>query len=192
MARDSFLEALEDPELIVQVQALNPPNLDSTLRVAQRMEAVFQTVHTRASKPVRVVSEGPVGPVFVERVKDPWIEQLTKAVQQLNQQLSQAKDPALDPTVVGNDPPVRPANRYDRGSYRQVDPTKPARLATVDVLTVAKRAILPEIVIRSVSRSRRIHVPLSSRTLILYGPTVNTPERFTLKFWLMGSRWTVF
>ena len=33
-ACDSFLEALEDPELIVQVQAQNPPNLDSALRVA--------------------------------------------------------------------------------------------------------------------------------------------------------------
>ena len=81
LARDSFPEALEDPELIVEVQAQNPPNWDSALRVAQRMEAVFQIVHTRASKPVRVVSEGPVGPVVGERVKDPWIEQLTKAVQ---------------------------------------------------------------------------------------------------------------
>ena len=62
LVRDSFLEALEDPKLIVQVQAQNPPNLDSALRVAQRMESVFQTVHTRASKPVRVVSEGPVDP----------------------------------------------------------------------------------------------------------------------------------
>ena len=67
LARDSFLEALEDPELIVQVQAQNPPNLNSALRVAQRMEAVFHMVHTRASKPVRVVSEGPMSPVVGKR-----------------------------------------------------------------------------------------------------------------------------
>ena len=66
LACDSFLEALEDPELTVQVQAQNPPNLDSALRLAQRMKAVFQTFHTGTSKPVRIVSEGPVGPVVGE------------------------------------------------------------------------------------------------------------------------------
>ena len=60
LARDSFLEALEEAELIDQVQALNQPNLDSALRVTQGIEAVFETVHTRASKPVRVVNKGPV------------------------------------------------------------------------------------------------------------------------------------
>ena len=49
VARDSFLEALEDPELIVQVPAQIPPIFDSALRVTQRMGAVFQTVHTKAS-----------------------------------------------------------------------------------------------------------------------------------------------
>ena len=82
LARDSPLEALEDTELIVQVQTQNPPDLDSALGVAQRTEAVLQTVHTRASKPVRVVSEGPV---VGERATEPCIDQLTKAVQQLNQ-----------------------------------------------------------------------------------------------------------
>ena len=57
LARDYFLEALEDSELVVDVQAQNPPNLDSALCIIQRMEAVFQTVHSRVSKPVRVVSE---------------------------------------------------------------------------------------------------------------------------------------
>ena len=117
------------------------------------MEAVFQTVHTRSSKSVRGVSEGPVGPVVGKTVKNPWIEQLTKAVQQLNQQLSQSKYPALGPTVVCNDPPVPPANRYDRDLYRQMARLSPARLAAVDVLTVAKRAISPEIVIRSSSEA---------------------------------------
>ena len=99
LASDSFLEALEDQELIFQVQAQNSPNLNSALRVAQRMEAVFQTVHTRASKSVRIVREGPMGPVVGERAKDPWMEQLTKAVQQLNQQLSQVKDSARGPPL---------------------------------------------------------------------------------------------
>ena len=67
LARDSFPEALENPKLIVQVQAQNQPNLDIALR-AQRMEAAFQTVNTRASKPVRVVNEGPVGLVVEQRV----------------------------------------------------------------------------------------------------------------------------
>ena len=121
---DFFLEALEDPDLIVKVQAQNPPNLDSALRVVQRMAAVFQMVHTRASKLVRIVSDGPVGPVVGKRARDPWMEQLTKAVQHLNQPLSQAKDPALGSTVVCNDPPAPPANRCDRGPNRQVGPTK--------------------------------------------------------------------
>ena len=84
LARDSFLETLEDPELIVQVQAQNPSNLNSALRVAQRMEAAFQTVNTRASKPVRVVSEDPVGPGAHEKARDPWVEELAKTIQQLN------------------------------------------------------------------------------------------------------------
>lgn len=74
LARDSFLEALEDPELIVQVQAQFPPNLDCALRIAQLVEAVFQTIHSRVNKPVRVVSEDTVGTVIKGGVKDPWVE----------------------------------------------------------------------------------------------------------------------
>ena len=85
LALDSFLEAIEDPELIVQVQAQNSPNLDRALRVVQRMEAVFHTDHSRASKPVRVLSEGPAGPEVNEKMKDPRVEQLANSVQQLNQ-----------------------------------------------------------------------------------------------------------
>ena len=62
LARDYFLEALEDPELIIHVQAHNPHNLDSALRITQRMDSVLQTVHSRVSKPVRVVSEEKRGP----------------------------------------------------------------------------------------------------------------------------------
>ena len=103
-----------------------------------------------------------MGPLVGERARVPWMEQLTKAVQQLKQQLIQAKDPALGPTVVCNDPQVPPGNRYDQGPNRQVGPTKPRQSRAVDVLTVAKRATSPEIVIRSVSRSLQTHVPLSS------------------------------
>ena len=91
LALDSFLEALEDPEFTVQVQAQNPRNLDGALRIAQRMEAVFQTVHSRISKPVPAVSEAMAGQEVQVSEKDPWVEQLAKAVQQLNQQLSQLK-----------------------------------------------------------------------------------------------------
>ena len=41
LAHDSFLEAVEDRQIIVQLQAQNAPNLDSALRVAQLMEAVL-------------------------------------------------------------------------------------------------------------------------------------------------------
>ena len=42
LARDSFLEELEEPELIDQIQAQNPPNMDSDLRVARPMKAIFK------------------------------------------------------------------------------------------------------------------------------------------------------
>lgn len=73
----------------MQVQAHKQPKLDSSLRVAQRMEAVFQTVHSRNSKQVRVVIDVPAGSVAKGRIKDSWVEQLAKDVQQLNQQLGQ-------------------------------------------------------------------------------------------------------
>ena len=89
LARDYVLEALEDPELVDHVQAQNPPNLDSALRVTRRMEAVFQIVHSRVSKPVRVVSEEKRGPACGDEAKDDWMEQLTKAVQLMDRRLEQ-------------------------------------------------------------------------------------------------------
>ena len=79
-----------------------------------------------------------MGSVVEERAKDPWIEQLTKAVQQVNQQLSQAKDHAVGPTVVAMTRQSRLligmiGVRIDRWAR-----LSPARLATVDVLTVAE------------------------------------------------------
>ena len=70
---------MEDPELTVQVQAQNPRNLDGALRIAQRMEAVFQTVHSRVSKPVPVVNEAMAGQEVQVSEKDLWVEQLAKA-----------------------------------------------------------------------------------------------------------------
>ena len=70
LTRDYFLEALENPEVVVHVQAQNPPNLDSALRVTQRMEAMFQTVNSRVSKPVRVVSEEKRGPACGDEASD--------------------------------------------------------------------------------------------------------------------------
>lgn len=75
------LDALEDPGLVVQVQAQNSHNLDSALHIAQRMEAVFQTVHSRDSKPVQAVRKNTALKEVQHNAKDPWVEQLTKAVQ---------------------------------------------------------------------------------------------------------------
>ena len=55
MARDVFLEALNDPDLILQIQAQRSSDLDSALRVAQYMEAVVKSLPGRPSKPVRTV-----------------------------------------------------------------------------------------------------------------------------------------
>ena len=69
----------------MQVPAQNPPDLASALRIAQRREVVFQTIHSKASKPVRVVMEvPPTGAATKVETKDPWVEQLVKAIQQLN------------------------------------------------------------------------------------------------------------
>ena len=103
------------------------------------------------------------------------MEQLTKAVQQLNQQPNQSKDTARGPTVACNDSRVPPANRYDRGPYRQVGPTRP-RQARDHRFSIDKEGISPEIVIKFVFRSLWAHVPISSRTLIVYGPKVKTPQ----------------
>ena len=121
MARDSLLEGLENPELIVQVHDQNQPNLDSALRVARRMKVVFQTVLTRASTPVHVVSEGPVGPVAQGEVRDPWVAQLAKAIQQLNWLLDQGKmtGPEPGPTVVDNGQQGPKAEKREGRSYGQ-------------------------------------------------------------------------
>lgn len=98
-AWDSFREALKDPDLFVQVQAQKQPDLASAFRIAQRMEANFKSMQSRARKLVRVVMEDPAGAVIRVEARDPLVEQLAKAIQQLNQRLLQAiaKDSELGP-----------------------------------------------------------------------------------------------
>ena len=116
-----------------------------------------QTVYTRASQPVRVVSEGLVCSLVGERAKNSWIEQLTKVVQQLNQQLSQPR-----PRITRWFPQLYAMTRQSRLLMGMIGVRidqwarlSPARLATVDVLIVAGSVISPEVVIRSVSRGLR-------------------------------------
>ena len=58
VARDVFIESLEDLELVIQVQAQHPADLDTALRVAQHMEAVMKSLLNKSSKPIRMVVLG--------------------------------------------------------------------------------------------------------------------------------------
>ena len=84
------------------------------------MEAVFQTVHSRVSKPVPVVNEAMAGQEVQVSEKDLWVEQLAKTVQQLNQQLGQlkARGPEAVAIVSNHDQAGSPADRLGQGSGR--------------------------------------------------------------------------
>ena len=43
VARDAFLEALDDAELVIHIQVQKPTSLDSAVRVAQHIEAVLHS-----------------------------------------------------------------------------------------------------------------------------------------------------
>ena len=58
-ARDAVLEALDDAELVIHIQAQKPTSLDSAVRVAQRMEAVLHSAGGRSDRPVRTVIREP-------------------------------------------------------------------------------------------------------------------------------------
>ena len=45
VARDSFLSALNDPELEEKVRGHEPKDLDEACRIAQRLEVIHNTVH---------------------------------------------------------------------------------------------------------------------------------------------------
>ena len=55
VARDVFLDALDDPELAFQVHTQHQRDLDSAVQTAQYMEAVMHSFPRRPRKPVRAV-----------------------------------------------------------------------------------------------------------------------------------------
>ena len=59
VARDAFLEALGDAELVIHIQAQKPTSLDSAVRVAQHIEAVLHSAGGRSGRPVRTVVREP-------------------------------------------------------------------------------------------------------------------------------------
>ena len=70
VARVVFIEALEDQDLVNQVQAQRPTNLDSALQVEQHMEAVMRTVTSRSSKAVRAVVQDTIDPRVAAALKE--------------------------------------------------------------------------------------------------------------------------
>ena len=52
-----FLDALDDPEVTLQVHTQRPRDLDAAVQMAQYMEAVKHLFRSRSSKPVRAVMQ---------------------------------------------------------------------------------------------------------------------------------------
>ena len=59
VARDAFLQALDDAELAIYIQVHKPTSLDSAVRVAQHKEAVLHSAGGRSGRPVRTVVREP-------------------------------------------------------------------------------------------------------------------------------------
>jgi len=57
LARDSFLTALDDPELDIKIREREPPDLDSALQIAQRYEVFKGTVETSSNARHRVTRQ---------------------------------------------------------------------------------------------------------------------------------------
>ena len=57
-------------DLVIQVQAQRPTNLDSALQVAQHMEAVMRAVISKSSKPVRTVVQDAGNPRVEVELRD--------------------------------------------------------------------------------------------------------------------------
>ena len=55
VARDVFLDALDDPELTFQIHTQRPRDQDSAVQIAQYMEAVMRSLPCWSSKPVNAV-----------------------------------------------------------------------------------------------------------------------------------------
>ena len=90
VARDAFLEALDDPELDVHIQAQNPSSLYSAVRVAQHMEAVLHSVGSQHSRPVRTLVREPEISEADEGAKEALANQgaMLKALQALTQKVA--------------------------------------------------------------------------------------------------------
>ena len=70
VARDDFVEALRDSELIMQVQAQRPTDLDSSLQLAKHMEAVVRSITGRSGKAVRAVVQDTMDPRVAVALKE--------------------------------------------------------------------------------------------------------------------------
>ena len=67
VARDVFLDALNDPELTFKIHTQRPLDLDSAVQIAQYMKAVIRSLPSRSSKPVRAaVRSGIEGKIEAE------------------------------------------------------------------------------------------------------------------------------
>ena len=89
VARDVFLDALDDPELTFQIHTQRPRELDSAVQIAQYLEAVIRSLPSRSSKSVRtVVHDGGEGKLAAE-LKDlrPGQRYLLDALEQFGERL---------------------------------------------------------------------------------------------------------
>ena len=67
VARDVFLDALDDPELTTQIHTQQPRDL---VKIAQSMEVAMRSLSSRASKPVRTIVQGGDNGKFAANLKD--------------------------------------------------------------------------------------------------------------------------
>ena len=58
VARDVFLEALDDSELTFQIHGQHPHDLDSAVQIAQYMDVVMHSLQSRLSKPIQALVQG--------------------------------------------------------------------------------------------------------------------------------------
>ena len=58
VAKGVFIEALEDPDLVIQIKAQRSADFDTAMQVAQHMEAIINLLTSKSSKPVRAVLQG--------------------------------------------------------------------------------------------------------------------------------------
>ena len=70
VARDVFLNALDDPELSFQVHTQRSLDFDSAVQTAQYLEAVMHSFPSRPSKPIRAVVQAGDGGKIEAKFKD--------------------------------------------------------------------------------------------------------------------------